>query len=62
MGKIFDKTLITAIDDVMNALYQEAIINGKLNTEYMEHCAGLIKEKASNYVDGKLNALFGIRS
>lgn len=57
-----DKTLIPAIDDVMNALYQESIINGRLNVGYMNHCTKLIKEKASNYVDGKLNALIGANS
>ena len=59
---VLDETLIPAIDDVMNALYRESMINGRLNVGYMNHCTKLIKEKASNYVDGKLNALIGANS
>lgn len=60
--EIFDKTLIPALDAVMNTLYREAKIKGILNQEYFGHCMCSIKEKALAYVEGKQNALTNIES
>lgn len=55
-----DANIINAIDIVMNTLYRESKVNGRLNTEYFNHCTEIIKKRACNYIDLKLHALENI--